>query len=202
MEKIVWGIDPGSLICGICELNSGLIGNVFNEEPNSVYKRITSLCGANKIDIVIEDVYPYSNRLSPDIIETCKLIGELRYRFSKCKSVSSVHFIPRSTVRNWVYNTVPDVVIPRVIARMEYMDKQKIKQGKKGLRTKEGKLYEPSFNYVDDRIVVAAMKELYKIPTPKPGKSNIFGLTKHNWQAFATVAYFVHAAKKSSEDKG
>jgi hypothetical protein len=196
MEKTVWGIDPGSSICGVCELRSGLIGNVFNEEPNKVFNRIMSICGSHRTNIVIEDVFPYSNRLTPEIIDTCKLIGELTYRFNTTDNVS-LHLVSRSSVRNWIFKTVPDVVVPRIIARMEYLDKQKIKQGKKGLRDKEGKLYEPHFKYVDDRIVIAALKSIYNIPTPKPGKSNIFGLKDHSWQALAVTAYFVHIGKKS-----
>jgi len=198
MDKIIWGIDPGSSICGICELKSGLIGNVFDEQPNSVYKRIMSLCGPNSVTVVIEDVFPFSNRLTPDVIDTCKLIGELTYRFNTTENVS-VHLVPRNSVRNWIFKTVPDVVIPRVIERMEYLDKQKIKQGKRGLRDKEGKLYEPHFRYVDDRIIIAALKKLYNIPTPKPGKSNIYGLKGHNFQALAVAAYFAHIGKNTNE---
>ena len=82
MEKIIWGIDPGSAVCGVCELRSGVIGNCFECEPREVYKRIMALSGANSITVVIEDIFPYSLRLTPAVIDTCKLIGELTYRFN------------------------------------------------------------------------------------------------------------------------
>ena len=207
MEKIVWGIDPGSSICGVCELNSGLIGNCFNCEPEMVYHRIMSLCGLNSVTIVIEDISAYSKKLSDDTIETCKVIGDIRKEFQIRSPNVRIEYVARSTVRNWIFNTVPDVVIPRVIARMEYIDKQIRKKWAKevldgtaepdkpprGLRDKTGKLYAPHFKYVDDRIVIAALKKLYNIPTPKPGKSNIFGLKDHSWQALAVCSYFFHS---------
>lgn len=194
MEKIIWGIDPGNSICGLCELRGGLIGNCFDVTPNLVYRRILSLCGANTVTVVIEDVFPYSNRLTPDIIETCKLIGELTYRFKKCKQVSSVHLVPRNSVKKWVFDTFPDVATPRIEKKIAAKHKRNIANGKKGLIKLDGEMRKPSFNWVDDRIVKSAVKELFNIPTPKPGKSNIYGIERdsHVWQALATAAFHLY----------
>ena len=195
--KDIWAIDPGNLICGVSQLTDGRIGHCFNEPSSSVYKKIMSL-SSGSIDIVIEDIFPYSMRLTPEIITTCKLIGELSYRFSSNKRVNSVTLVARNTVKKWVFDTFPDVCIPRIEKKMLALHGRKIKQGKRGLIKKSGEMYSPSFHYVDDRIVIAAVKSLFNIPTPKPGKPSIFGLVDHSWQALACGAYLSHAAKNSS----
>ena len=60
---------------------------------------------------------------------------------------------------------------------------------------------EPSFNYVDDRIVSAAMKELFNIKTPKPGKKTEHGLLRnsHAWQALSVAAWQAHIGKNTNE---
>ena len=162
---------------------------MFECEPNSVYKRIMSICGTHRAIVVIEDIFPFSNRLTPSVIDTCKLIGELTYRFNTTENIS-VKLIPRNTVRNWIFKTVPDVVTPRVIKKMVALDARIVKNGGKGLRNKEGKFYDPHFKFVDDRTVIAALKSIYNIPTPKPGKPNIFGLKNHSWQALAAASFY------------
>jgi hypothetical protein len=47
-----------------------------------------------------------------------------------------------------------------------------------------------SFHFVDDRTVIAALKSIYNIPTPKPGRPNIHGLVDHSWQALAVAGKF------------
>ena len=61
---------------------------------------------------------------------------------------------------------------------------------------------EPSFNYVDDRIVCAAMKELFSIEQ-KPGFKNSYGLTKdsHAWQALSVAAWQAHIGNFTNETK-
>lgn len=205
MEKIIWGIDPGSSICGVCELRAGLIGNCFNVEPHLVYHRIMSLCGADKINIVIEDVYPYSNRLTPDIIATCKLIGRLQEKFENTSSVYCIDSVPRNSIKKWIFDTVPEECLPRIEKKIADKHNAIIKkwqklveEGKadatkkpKGFINNDGTMRTPSFNWVDDRIVIAALKKVHNIPTPKPGKQNVFGLREHNWQALA-AASFIH----------
>ena len=195
MENLIWGIDPGSSTCGIVRLDSGLIGICLECEPIKVYKRIISLSGASDITIVIEDIFPYSMRLTPAVIDTCKLIGELTYRFNTDPQVTSVHLVARNTIKNWIFKTFPDVAIPRINKKLWLKHNRDTKKGKKGLVKLDGKMREPSFNYVDDRIVCAAMKELFKMETPKPGKPNVHGLTQnsHAWQALAVCSFYFHS---------
>jgi len=201
MEKIIWAIDPGNLICGVCQLTGSTIGHCFNEKSVSVYRRILSLSEGKSIVIVIEDIKPYSLRLTPQVIDTCKIIGELTYRFNHCKQVESVNLVARNSVKKWIFDTCPDVVLPRIEKKMAALHSRKIAKGMKGLIKADGEMRTPSFHYVDDRSVIAAIKSIFNIPTPKPGKPNIYGLVDHNWQALATGAYFSHTANKSSENK-
>ena len=157
---------------------------------------------ASEIIVVIEDIFPYSLRLTPAVIETCKLIGELTYRFGKARNVSTVSLVARNTIKNWVFNTVPDECIGRINKKILLKHNRNIRDSKKGLIKKDGEMRQPSFQWVDDRIVIAAMKVIHGIPTPKPGKRNIHGLssTSHGWQAMAVATYFSHTGQKASEN--
>ncbi len=189
-KPMIWGIDPGNEVCGVAQLLDKRIGHCFNEPSGSVYDRILSLSGGESFTVVIEDVYPYSMRLTPQIIATCKVIGELGFRFSTCPSVQSVIFTPRNSVKKWIFDTVPDVVLPRIDKKMASLHARKLKLGLKGLVKKDGEMRTPSFHFVDDRTVIAALKSIYGIPTPKPGKPNIYGLVDHSWQALAVAGHY------------
>ena len=197
MEKIIWGIDPGSSICGVSKLSNGLIGECFECEPKLVYRRIMSLCGADKVTVVIEDIFPYSLKLTPAVIGTCKLIGELTYRFKKCRQVSSIELVARNSVKKWVFDTVPEVCLPRIAKKIDAKHTKNLSKGLKGLTKLDGEMRKPSFNWVDDRIVKEAMKIIHDIPEPLPGKSNIYGIKKdsHCWSALAVCSFFFHSLK-------
>lgn len=200
MEKIIWAIDPGNLICGVVQLTGSTIGHCFNEKSCSVYRRILSLSKGQSIEIVIEDIKPYSLRLTPQVIDTCKIIGELTYRFKVCKQVNSVNLVARNSVKKWIFDTCPDIVLPRIEKKMSALHTRKVAKGMKGLIKSDGEMRSPSFHYIDDRSVIAALKSIFSIPTPKPGKPNIFGLVDHSWQALAAGAYFAHTDKNTSEN--
>ena len=203
MEKIIWGIDPGSAVCGVSRLNSGLIGTCFECEPKDVYNRIISLSEGSEVIVVIEDIFPYSLRLTPAVIDTCKLIGELTYRFNANTQVEALALVARNTIKNWIFDTVPEECIPRINKKILLKHNRNIRDNKKGLVKKDGEMRQPSFQWVDDRIVIAALKSIHKIETPKPGKKNVYGLssTSHAWQALAVCTYFYHTTKNSSENK-
>lgn len=190
MEKNIWGIDPGNLICGVAQLLDGQIGYCFNEKSVSVYRTILKLSKGEPITIVIEDIKPYSLRLTPQVIDTCKIIGELAYRFNTCKTVISVNLVARNSVKKWIFDTCPDVCNLRIEKKMNTIHRNKIKQGKKGLIKADGEMRQASFHFVDDRTVIAALKSIFNIPTPKPGKPNIFGLVDHSWQALAVAGFY------------
>lgn len=123
--------------------------------------------------------------LAMQTIETAKFIGELKYRL-KNELYVDFELIPRFSVKKWVFNSFGELIIDKITKKIEYLDSQGERLGRKRYRRKtDGGLYKPTLHYVDDRIVISAMKEYWNIKTPKPGKSNEFGLKSHSWQALA-----------------
>jgi hypothetical protein len=152
-----------------------------------------------KLRVFIEDIVPYRGKLSPHTIETAKYIGELRYRLKSnrisCREVS------RTDVRNWAYERYSGLVIPLVEQRIRRRHEKLVLEGKAGLMTKEGRLRSPSSVWVNDQIIVAAMREEWNVPEPKwKFTPNEYGLSSHSWQALAlaTYAQASYIQKKSS----
>lgn len=192
VDKTIISIDPGDAISGITILKKGSIwvsSNLDNSHVMNFIGKHTADTPYNEIVAVIEDIRPYAAKLTMQVIDTCKYIGELRYRLNETNIPSE--WFPRSTIKKWVFDSFPGVCTPRIEAKMIYQDSRNIKLGKKGLRTKEGELRKPSFHYVDDRIVIAAMKERWSIETPKPGKTNKYRISAHGWQALAVGTYYL-----------
>lgn len=194
--KKYWAIDPGPAICGVSLLShTGSIEMCFDEKSGDVFRRIMDISsGFSTIEVSIEDIVPYSKmplRMNQHVIETCKLIGELTYRFRNEKSVVAVNLVPRFRVKQWIFDSFPDVVLPRIEKKMLGLDRRNVAKGKRGLRRSDGELRAPSFVFVDDRIVIAGLKKLHNIANPKPGKPNILGLksTDHAWQSLAVNSY-------------
>lgn len=133
-----------------------------------------------ELTVVIEDIRPYSLRLTPQVIETCKWIGEAVFRL-KSGSNAIVELIVRSEVKKWCFDTFPDVCLPLI-------EKKILKKGY--INRETGAPRKPSFIFVDDKIVTECMKVNYKIPMPKSGFGYQFGLKEHSWQALAIAAVF------------
>lgn len=193
-QKMIWGLDPGNLICGVCCLVDGRIHSVFSTKSVTVFREILERSAGYLVEIAIEDIFPYQGRLSPQIIDTCKVIGELTYRFNTADWVEKVHLVPRNRVKNWIFDRFPRICLPRINQKMITIDRRRVQKGFRGLTRLDGTMRLPSFHYVDDRIVVAAMKNLYRIREPKPGKRNKLGIngSDHAWQALATASCFIH----------
>ena len=170
-------------------------------EPIKVYSEILRLSEGRKFTVVIEDIFPYSMRLTPAVIATCKLIGGIAKEFEIRNPGIRIEYVARNTIKNWIFKTFPDVAIPRINKKLWLKHNRDIKKGKKGLIKIDGEMREPSFNYVDDRIVCAAMKEFYKMETPKPGKKNSYGLLRnsHAWQALSVATWQAHIGKNTNE---
>jgi hypothetical protein len=179
-NKILIGIDPGSSVSGMVILSGGQIEWAGNPKNDQIFDILSVNIQKNRqIQIVVEDIRPYSLKLSPQIIETCKFLGEMRYRLKEAGL--SVEWIPRNSVKKWVFDTFPQICNTRIAKKIE----------KKGGFSKSGVKLSPTFVYVDDRIVLAAMKERWNIETPKPGKRNSLGITEHSWQALGLVSYYL-----------
>lgn len=192
LDKTIISIDPGDVVSGVTIIKMGCIsvsGNLVNPEMMKFIKNNTTGIPNDQIVAVIEDIRPYAAKLTMQIIETCKYIGELRYRLNEANIASE--WPPRSVIKKWIFDSFPAICIPRIEAKILYQDGRNVKLGKKGLRTKDGELRKPSFHYVDDRIVIAAMKEHWNIETPKPGKTNKYKISAHGWQALAAGTHYL-----------
>jgi len=189
----MWAIDPGNSICGICLLGGNTI-RAWEVPPERAFDLIMEESGGSPGQVAIEDMTGYSVPLSKDVIETCKLIGVLAYRFGQ---VAAVHLVTRGMVKKAIFEAVPAVCIPRIEAKIAAKHRRSIAKGEKGMLNKDGNMRSPSFHYVDDRIVIAAVKEVLNIPTPKPGKRNIYGLTGHSWQALAVACFQIGIFQKN-----
>lgn len=161
--------------------------NIPNQE---VFDKIVELTSGDRIAVIVEDMAPYRMRITPQVIDTCKFIGELSYRLSVCDLIEDLRMAPRNEVKKWVFDCFPDVVLPRLEKKMIAVDRRKRLQGLKGLLKSDGEMRAASFHYVDDRVIIASMKFLFDIHTPKPGKLNVHGLKDHSWQALAVAAYY------------
>jgi hypothetical protein len=188
LPKMTWGIDPGSAICGVVCLLDRQIHLAFETTPDRVFEDIIEKSGANSFDIVIEDIRGFAGKMSNNVIDTCKLIGELNYRFRAHPSTRQIHYIPRSTVKKWFFDNYFTLLEKQVGANMTAINAQKQRLGKKGLITNAGVMRLPSFNYVNDRAIVAALRQIEGIPA---GKKNIYGLRDHSWQALAVAKAYL-----------
>lgn len=195
-------IDVGSDISGICVISNEVIIECVNLSNELVCDKIKEYYVKYTVLVVIEDIRAYSGKLSQDVIDTCKFIGEVCYRL-RIELKIDFKLYPRSKVRKWVFDAYGDICVEQINKKIQYLDdygKRKndelVAAGKKPkyrrYMTKEGVLRKASFNYVDDRIIIGVMKKLWKIPEPKPFKSNIYGLKDDSWQALALGSYYLY----------
>ncbi len=178
MNRII-GIDPGET-CGIVVLDGGHITSVFNIMSNIMLTKVTNFLIHPKCTVVIEDIRPYSLRLTPQVIWTCKFLGELNFSL-KTWSGANVEYVTRNHVKKWCFDNFPEVCIPRI-------EKKILKKG--FIKKETGEPRKPSFVFVDDKIVTECMKVKYEIPAVKPGFGYQFGLKEHSWQALAVASYW------------
>lgn len=175
-------IDSGSSKSGVVVVKGLKIAYADNLQNVEVLKLIKST-KKEYVDVVVlvEDIKPYSISLTQATIDTCKFIGRVCF-FMEAGRVK-YELITRHQVKRWVYDQFPTIVLERICKKIAYKDK----------RNNDGKLRKPSYVYVDDRIVIAAMKDLWKIETPKPGKRNSLGITGHAWQALGVMSVYLYS---------
>jgi len=194
------GIDPGSSSCGMVVLDDGKITAVFNIMFDQFWSNIANYMLHPNCVIVLEDIRPYSMRLSPQIIDTCKFIGEALYRL-RIECGANVVLVVRSEVKKWVFDQFPNAWEARIQKKM--MKKvflaclmatgEEIHVYENGEKYKPRK---PSFVWVDDKIVTEAMKILYEIPMPPPGSGYKYGLKDDAWQALAVASLYYSRQKQ------
>lgn len=180
-------IDSGSSQSGVVVVKGLKIAYAANLPNVEVLKLIkaTKKDDDAGVIVLVEDIKPYSISLTQATIDTCKFIGRVCF-FMEAGRVKH-ELITRHQVKRWVYDQFPTVVLERICRKIEYKNK----------RNNDGKLRKPSYVYVDDRIVIAAMKDLWKIETPKPGKRNSLGITGHAWQALAVASVWLYGSDRN-----
>lgn len=190
-KERIFSIDVGSERSGVAViLNENTIEYAAVLDNSQIIDKIRYFLTNDNLMALVEDIRPFKTGLSMQTIETAKFIGELKYRLKMELQVDYL-LIPRFDVKKWVFNNVNGVV-EKVATKIEYLDKQGERLKRKRYRNKKtGELYKPTLHYVDDRIVIYAMKEYWKIKTPKPGQKNEFGLNTHSWQALALGTYYL-----------
>lgn len=177
-RKIIIGVDVGNLQSGVVVILGGEISNVNIFPNNMVFEHIRAYFVKYKhVSVIVEDIKPYAGNLSQQAIDTCKFIGELNWRFNEIGIKYSM--ITRSTIRKWVYDSFPDLVRPLV-------EQIIVKRNEKN---NDGKNRKPSFVYVNDSIVVKAMRLYWGIEMPPPGYGYVHGLKTHTWQALALASF-------------
>lgn len=188
MKNVIVAVDAGNKVSGLIVLINGAIAyaeNAANERVMTVIKEFNS--SADTMLVLIEDIKPYSLKMAQSVIDTIKYIGSLEYRLNEAKIEFKLY--GRNKVKKWIFDRFNSICVARIDKKIEYLDKLRKSKGEEGLRSKDGSLRTASFVFVDDRVVIAAMKDLWSIPTPKPGKTNQYGISAHSWQALALAAF-------------
>jgi hypothetical protein len=186
-KKRIVGIDPGSSMCGVVILDDNAITGAFNWSIPVLWSKISNFLVHSNLTVVIEDIRPYSLKLTPQVIDTCKLIGEMVFRLRIVAGIDVV-LIPRGDVKKWVFDTFGDVAIAAIKKKVDkkmFLSCDVVSKEIVWVDTNGRKRRKENFTQVDDRVVTEAMKFLYKIPPPKPGDGYKFGLKDHSWQALA-----------------
>lgn len=195
--KGIFSIDVGSEVSGVTliSLEKGIeyADILVNDQ---IIPKVRNIMLNRKIIVLIEDIRPFRMGMAMQTIETAKFIGELKYRL-KNELRLDFYLYPRFDVKRFVFDRFRELCLERIGKKIAYLDDIGERSGRKRYRRKsDGELYKATLHYVDDRIVIAAMKEYWNIKTPKPGKSNEFGLKSHSWQALALGTFYLDAVYK------
>ena len=193
------GIDPGNAISGMVVIDNGLISGAFNlENKEALFSKICSYSLSRNVTIVIEDIKPYSVKMSQQVIDTCKFIGLLTYRL-EIEAGMAVKMITRAKVKEWIYKSFTAICEPYIDIKIEKKryaacdveTMAEIRVNSNGsLKKRKG-----SFVYVDDKMVMEAMKTMYHVKEPPPGKGYDHGLKLHSWQALGAASCYLMTNK-------
>lgn len=197
-KKRIFSIDPGSEVSGVAVIcNDNFIEYASVVENCKIIDKVSEFSVNANLIAIVEDIRPFNQGMAMKTIDTAKYIGEFLYRL-KNEVCVDCRLFPRFDVKKWVFNHFGDLILERINSKIEYLDVQGERLGRKRYRRKkDGELYKATMHYVDDRIVIAAMKEYWNIKTPKPGKKNEFGLSSHSWQALAIGTMYMVTSKET-----
>lgn len=189
------GLDVGSKNSGVVVIDDNGIREGYNIENKFVFAFIrTEAESSEKVIVIIEDIKPYRMQITNGIIQTIKFLGEMEYRLNQ--AAIAFKLVARWEVKKWVYNKYTRIVdkeIKKNIIRFEALEKKKAEEANKDY---EPKNRTPTFVYVDDRIVIKAMRLFWKIENVKGwGKKGKFNLKDHSWQALGVCTAFMAGDK-------
>jgi hypothetical protein len=183
------GLDCGETSTGVVVITESGIGSGYNISNDCVIQFIKKESkSAKKLLVIVEDVRPYNMRITNGIINTIKFIGETEWRLKSSGIIYEL--IPRWKVKQWVFKKYNAMVIPEIIKKIDYARKRKEAIGE----TVNSKKQNPSFVYIDDRLVQKAMRKLWNIPIPKVGHTAAYGLKDHSWQALGLISCFLYTS--------
>jgi hypothetical protein len=189
--KTIISIDPGSESSGIVVLRNTQV--VYAEAAIRNTELFDQIVARNSFYndgtiVLIEDILPYSQSLRLQVIQVCKFIGVLSYRLAV---ESEIHheLIGRSKVKEYVFNHHYDVIEPYLVKKL----------ARKGRVKQDGTPMKPTFVWVDDRMVAAAMRSHWGIKKPKPGHKNELGISKHAWQALGLATYWIKTGDRQPD---
>lgn len=177
-ERII-GVDPSAQQCGVAVIDNGQIIAAFNTDSGSFYSKITNFLIHRDFIVVFEDLRPYTTRLTMQVIDTAKFIGEAVYVL-KSQISAPVKLIPRSEVKKWCFDTFPEICLPIINEIIE----------KKGYKGKDGEYRKSSFVFCNDTVIKKCMINYYRISKPERGYGYDYGLKEHSWQALALATCF------------
>lgn len=187
------GVDPGSRSSGMVVLDGSDIIGAFNlDNEVDLFSKISKYSLHSNLMVVIEDIKPYTLRLTPDVIDTCKFIGMLVYRL-KIAAGLNVELLSRFEVKKWCFDRFPHVCMPLIEAKInkKLFEASDIVSREVKLLDNRGKpARKGSFIYCDDKIVIECMKDYYSIPVPEKRGKFKYGLKTHSFQALALVSCF------------
>ena len=199
-NEIVVAVDPGDKESGLIVLQYGEIVKAGNYANDLLFNIMLECETKVPLLVLIEDIAPYAVDLRQSTIDTIKCIGMLEYRLKTAKI--DYQLVPRWRVKEWVFNSFPEIAIPRIEEKIkrngaweacDIKTKEEIRVTRSGERWRSRKA---SNIFVDDRIVVACMKKHWEIPTPKPGQLSKYGLGTHSWQALAVASLWIDRSRK------
>jgi hypothetical protein len=189
MQKIL-SLDPGTLKTGLVVLVNSLIQKGDTMENEAVFSLIDEWTllnqDANQLTIVYEDIRPYQCQLNMATIDTIKVIGRLEYVLRQ-RRIDFVG-ISRNEIKAFVFNRCYGLLVEDVMKKIR----------KKKHLNKDGSERAPSFHYVDDRMIVKSMREIWGIKKPNPGKRDELGIKDHAWQALAVATCYLNRLERAA----
>jgi hypothetical protein len=163
--------------------------NIANEKVFDFIYKESLLC--QKFLVVVEDLMMYNLKTGGDsFIKTAKFLGQIEWRL---KDVDiKFNLIPRWEIKQWIFLQYRTIVEPMILDNMRRSTDRKKKKAEDAGIVFKARNASPTFVYVNDRCVIAAMRKRWGIEPCKGGRSKpLYNLKDHGWQALGLASYFL-----------